>query len=53
MWSYASNNQKKKLNQEEFYKILKYVAALQNGMKFEEINSEEIGIFTCNIKESL
>lgn len=39
------------LNQDEFFKLLKYVAGLQNGLKINEINPEEIGF--CHFSTSI
>lgn len=43
IWSECSNK-KEKLSKEDFFKLLKYVSALQNGIPFEEITLDEEGL---------
>ena len=44
VWTSVSH--KEILSQNRFYKLLKYVAGLQNGLSFTAINPEEISIFS-------
>jgi len=43
IWNFVSDNGNKDvLSQDDFYKLLKYIAAYQNGYKIEEITLEEL-----------